>query len=351
MCLQEKDIKMNEELKQIINPLIKWYEINKRILPWREEKNPYQIWISEVMLQQTRIEAVKKYYTRFMKQLPTIKELANVEEDELLKLWEGLGYYNRARNLKKAAIIILEQYNENMPTTYAELMKLPGIGEYTAGAIASIAYNEKVPAVDGNVLRVISRVIGNDKNILEQKVKQEITEMLYKMMPEQAGNFNESLMELGEVICLPNQEPECNKCPIKEYCYAFKYHVTTKLPVRIKQLKRKIERKTIFLLTTKEDKIAVTKRGSTGLLAGMYEFPNIERDYTENELSEILKTWNLNMKDIVSSKRKQHIFTHITWDMIGYEIIVENENDRFLWVSKKELRTKYALPTAFAKFL
>lgn len=205
-------------LKGIVQPLLQWYQENKRILPWRMEKEPYKIWISEIMLQQTRIEAVKEYYKRFMAEIPTVQDLANIEEEKLLKLWQGLGYYNRARNLKKAAQMIEEQYNGKMPCTYNELVNLPGIGEYTAGAIASIAYNEKVTAVDGNVLRVVSRIIGNKKNVLENETKREITQLLQDVVPDEAGDFNEGLMELGEVICLPNQEPLCSECPLKEKC-------------------------------------------------------------------------------------------------------------------------------------
>lgn len=342
---------MKNELKQIVDPLIDWYNDNKRILPWRENNNPYHIWVSEIMLQQTRIEAVKKYYDRFMKELPTIQILSNVDDDKLLKLWEGLGYYNRAKNLKKAAKMIVEQYKGNMPSSYLELLNLPGIGEYTAGAIASIAFNEKVPAVDGNVLRVISRLIGNDQNILESKVKKKISSMLYEIMPEESGNFNEALMELGELICLPNQQPKCERCPLKNKCYAFQNNATTKLPIREKQLKRKIEQKTVFILSTFDEKIAILKRNKNGLLAGMYEFPNVDGHIEEQKISEIIQKWNLQMKDLINHKRKQHIFTHITWDMWGYEVIVENKNEEFTWVFPKELKTKYALPTAFAKFM
>lgn len=337
-------------LKEIVQPLLKWYQNNKRILPWRVEKDAYKIWISEIMLQQTRIEAVKAYYKRFMEELPTIQDLANIEEEKLLKLWEGLGYYNRARNLKKAAQIIVNEYNGQMPTTYQELIKLPGIGEYTAGAIASIAYHEKVTAVDGNVLRVISRVIGNRKNILEKEAKEEITNLLQKVMPNEAGDFNEGLMELGEVICLPNQEPLCLHCPLKEQCYAYLNNVTTELPVREKLLKRKIEEKTILILITENAEVALLKRPDKGLLAGMYEFPNVNQFLKEKEVKELLKNWNLQLNDIVDLGTKKHIFTHITWNMIGYQVKVEKKNDSFLWVSEKELQKDYAIPTAFYNY-
>ena len=185
-----------ELMKKIREPIIKWFQANRRDLPWRKEKNPYHIWISEIMLQQTRIEAVMGYYERFLKELPTIQDLAEVDEEKLLKLWEGLGYYNRARNLKKSAQILQEKHSGEMPKTYSEILELPGIGEYTAGAISSIAYDEKVPAVDGNVLRVLSRVVLSKKDVLEAKTKKEFMDKLLKIMPNQAGDFNEGLMEL-----------------------------------------------------------------------------------------------------------------------------------------------------------
>ncbi len=185
-----------ELMKQMREPIINWYQQNKRDLPWRREKNPYFIWISEIMLQQTRIEAVIGYYERFLKMLPTIQDLAEVDEEKLLKLWEGLGYYNRARNLKKTAQIVQEKYAGKMPIKYEELLELPGIGEYTAGAISSIAYDEKVPAVDGNVLRVVSRVVLSEKDVLEAKTKKEFTKKLQSIVPEKAGDFNQGLMEL-----------------------------------------------------------------------------------------------------------------------------------------------------------
>lgn len=342
---------MEENLNAIVKPLLKWYEKNKRDLPWRENKNPYSIWISEIMLQQTRIEAVKSYYARFMQKLPNVHLLATIEEEKLLKLWEGLGYYNRARNLQKAAREIEEKYQGSMPTNYNELITLPGIGEYTAGAIASISFNEKVPAVDGNVLRVISRIIASNKNILLPQTKSEITELLKKIIPKEAGNFNEALMELGELICLPNGEPECNKCPVQKYCRAYKEQLTNVIPVREKKIKRKKEEKTVFLLTTPNGNIAIQKREENGVLKGMYEFPNIENLYQEKEVFQLLKHWNLNVESIYFLGEYKHIFTHIDWKMYGYEVKVKEQNKQFLWVPKEELETKYAIPTAFKQFL
>ena len=267
---------MKQGLKQIVDPIVKWYQKQEKTLPWKQDKEPYHIWVSEIMLQQTRIEAVKKYYTRFMKELPTIHDLADVPEEKLLKLWEGLGYYSRAKNLKKAAIQIEREYNGKIPTNYTELLKLSGIGEYTAGAIASISFKEKVPAVDGNVLRVVSRVLASKEDVLLPETKRKITKKLLEIMPDEPGDFNEGLMELGEKICLPNTVPLCEICPIQEFCIANKENLTNEIPVRIKKQKRKIENKTVFLLKYKNE-IAIRKREKTGILANLYEFPNVIR--------------------------------------------------------------------------
>lgn len=267
---------MKQKLQPIVEPIVKWYQKQEKTLPWKQDKEPYHIWVSEIMLQQTRIEAVKKYYTRFMKELPTIQDLAVVPEEKLLKLWEGLGYYSRAKNLKKSAIQIQENNHGKMPTSYVELLKLPGIGEYTAGAIASISYDEKVPAVDGNVLRVVSRVLASKEDVLLPETKKKITNKLLEIMPDEAGDFNEGLMELGEKVCLPNTVPLCATCPIQEFCMANKENLTNEIPVRVKKQKRKIENKTVFILKYKNE-IAIRKREKTGILANLYEFPNVIR--------------------------------------------------------------------------
>lgn len=338
-------MKEKERLEKIREPLVNWYKDNKRMLPWREEKNPYYIWISEIMLQQTRIEAVKVYYEKFIKEIPDIQTLANIEEKKLLKLWEGLGYYSRAKNLKKAAIQICEKNNGQMPKKYEELIKLPGIGEYTAGAIASIAYNEKVPAVDGNVLRVISRIVANTKDVLLPETKREVSINLKEIMPEKAGDFNEGLMELGERICIPNGEPLCDKCPIRNYCLAFEKGLTNEIPVRIKKTKRKKEKRLVFILQY-QDQIALRKREEKGLLAGMYEFPNVLEENDMN-LQEILKRWNLKVERLENIGQAKHIFSHIEWEMTGWKVKVKEKNDAFLWAKKEDILETYAIPEAF----
>jgi len=347
-------MKMNNKQNEILNivkPIVEWYQNEEKNLPWKQDKEPYHIWISEIMLQQTRIEAVKRYYTKFMQELPTVYDLANIDEERLLKLWEGLGYYSRARNLKKAANMIVNEYNGIVPKKYEELIKLPGIGEYTAGAIASISGNEKVTAVDGNVLRVISRVIGSRDNVLLPETKKKITTIVEEILPKESGDFNEGIMEIGEKICLPNGVPLCEICPINRFCYAKENNLIGEIPVRIKNEKRKIEYKTVFIIKTKNGKIAIQKRNGKGLLAGLYELPNIDEIVEEKEIETIIKKWNLKKVKVKQEKDKNHIFTHIEWKMKCFSIIVENENQEFMWISQEQLSSKYPLPTAFAKFL
>ncbi len=343
--MQQKDLAI------IASPLIKWYRQNKRPLPWRQDREPYHVWISEIMLQQTRIEAVIGYYSRFMQALPTVQTLSEIPEEQLLKLWEGLGYYSRARNLKKAAEMIMTEYGGAFPDTYEKLRRLPGIGDYTAGAIASICFNEPVPAVDGNVLRVLSRLTGSRKNVLLPETKKEATAVLTRMMPPEAGDFNEGLMELGETRCLPNGAPLCSDCPLQEYCTAYRKNLTEELPVRIKTVKRKKEEKTVLLLRAPDGATALEKRENKGLLAGLYQLPNVNGYLTDEEIIEQLAEWGLAAKSITPLGDAKHVFTHIDWMVKGYEITVSEKSDRFLWATPQELAQQYALPTAFQKFL
>ncbi|MBQ7521326.1 MAG: A/G-specific adenine glycosylase [Clostridia bacterium] len=342
---------MINDLQNIVNPLLEWFAENKSDFSWRKDRLPYHVWISEIMLQQTRIEAVKRYYTRFISELPDIRSLSEVSDEKLLKLWEGLGYYSRARNLKKSAQTIMQSYNGVFPNTYSEIIKLSGIGEYTAGAIASICFNEKVTAVDGNVLRVVARLCGSKENVLLPEVKKDTQEKLQKILPEQSGNFNEALMELGEKICVAKGTPLCQKCPLRDYCTAFKDNLTAEIPVRIKPLKRKKEEKTIFLLTDLQGNIAVEKRPQNGLLSGMYQFPNTENFHTTEQLQQILTERQISFTKITFQKNAKHIFTHIEWHMKSYVVTVKEQSKNFLWVSKAELSEKYPLPTAFRQFL
>lgn len=342
---------MSRSLSPIVEPLLIWFEQNKRELPWRRDREPYHVWISEIMLQQTRIEAVTSYYARFLEALPDIKALSQVDDDALMKLWEGLGYYSRARNLKKAAQSIMRDHNGVFPKTFAELKKLPGIGEYTAGAIASICFDEKVPAVDGNVLRVIARVQGSRENVLLPQTKKDVSEELRKIMPPQSGAFNEALMELGELVCLPNGAPLCENCPLKALCTAYQNGMTAELPVRVKEMKRRRADLTVFIITSPDGRIAVEKRPDRGLLSGMYQLPNIDGFHDESALFSILRGFDLEPKSIESIKEAKHVFTHIDWYMRAYHIAVAQTNDLFLWATRAELERTYSLPTAFRKLL
>ena len=233
---------MNEnkefKLEALVEPLCLWYEKEKRSMPWRDDATPYHVWLSEIMLQQTRIEAAKAYYDRFTKCLPDIPSLAAVSEEELLKLWEGLGYYNRARNLKKAASLLVERYDGRLPADYDLLLSLPGIGRYTAGAIASIAYGLAEPAVDGNVLRVTMRYLNCDEDIMKMSVRTKMEKQLRAIMPKDCpGEFNQALMELGEVICIPNGKPLCEKCPLSHLFLAHKEWREMELPKKAEKKK------------------------------------------------------------------------------------------------------------------
>lgn len=333
-------------MKEIVQPLCKWYQKYQRDLPWREDQNPYHIWVSEIMLQQTRVEAVKEYYRRFMSVLPSIRDLAEVEEDQLLKLWEGLGYYSRARNLKKAAMKIIEEYDGNFPDHYEELLKLPGIGEYTAGAIASIAFKEKVPAIDGNVFRVMMRVENSKRNISKPATKKELFLELSEIMPEEPGIFNQALMELGATICVPNGVPHCSICPLSQFCKGHLEHNELVLPMKDQKITKKIEEYTVFVLLN-YNKVAIRKRPKTGLLASLFEFPNIEGSLNKEEALAYLKKQGYQVLRIFECDSSKHIFTHKIWNMTNFMVYVEEIEDHNIWVDSKTLTSFYALPSAF----
>ncbi len=337
-------------MRRIVKPLCDWYQISKRDLPWRKDTLPYHIWISEIMLQQTRVEAVKVYYERFMKELPNIDALANVEEERLLKLWEGLGYYTRAKNLKKAAVKIIDEYQGKMPNTYEEIIQLPGIGEYTAGAIASIAFCEKVPAIDGNVFRVIMRIQNSKRNISKLSTKKELFQELSESMPENSGIFNQALMELGATVCVPNGEPHCNICPLKEMCKAFQEGTMLELPIKDSKKEKVMEEYTVFILLN-YNKVAIHKRPSKGLLASLYEFPNVNQKLNVEEALKYLKEKGYTVLRILEMESSKHIFTHKIWQMTNYIVYIEEAEDKNDWISVTTLLKQYALPSAFKKQL
>ena len=342
---------MEKQLQTIIQPLLAWYATHRRELPWRVDKEPYHVWVSEIMLQQTRVEAVKKYYVRFIEALPDVQSLSEVPEDRLLKLWEGLGYYSRARNLKKAAEMIMRDFGGQFPDTFALLVKLPGIGNYTAGAIASICFDEKVTAVDGNVLRVVARVTGNRENVLLPEVKKKTETQLLQILPDNAGTFNEAMMELGETVCLPGDAARCGECPLSGDCVAYRERLTSELPVRVKLMNRRQERRTVFLLTAADGSIAVEKRPDRGLLAGMYQFPNTEGFHTEDEIRKEVESRGMRVLEVIYIKDAKHAFTHLDWLMKGYRVRIDNPSGDFLWVTPEELSGQYAIPTAIKPFV
>lgn len=332
-------------MKSCVEVLLNWFINNKRNLPWREDINPYHVWISEIMLQQTRIEAVIEYYKRFIKRIPDIKTLSEIREDELLKLWEGLGYYSRARNLRKAAIIIMEKYGGLFPSKYEDIKSLPGIGEYTAGAIASICFNLGEVAVDGNVMRVFCRIENKDLNVGDLKVKKEIGSYIKNILPKDSGNFNQAIMELGEVICIPNGAPKCSLCPLNKKCLAHKYHREEVIPRKIIKKEKEIEEYTVLIIKYK-DLIAIKKRNS-GLLKNMWELPNVLGKFNCNEVINLIP----NMLSCKESISNTHIFTHKKWNMISYIIEVSQKDSSYTWVSLEQLTNEYAIPSAFQPFL
>lgn len=340
-------------LEEIVVPLLEWYDSQKRILPWRSEPTPYRVWVSEIMLQQTRVEAVKPYFTRFMETLPTVRALAECPEQELLKLWEGLGYYNRVRNMQKAAQRIMEEYQGEIPAQFEELLNLPGIGNYTAGAIASIAFGIPVPAVDGNVLRVITRITADERDIAKESVKQDIAGKVQEVIPvNRAGDFNQALIELGAIVCVPNGPAKCNECPVSHLCEAKNRNIVMELPKKAPKKPRTIERKTVLVIRDGE-KVAIRKRPKKGLLAGLYELPNIEGTLSEEEVLKLVKTYDLSPLFIQRLEEAKHIFTHKEWHMTGYSVRVEElegEIEGMLFVDMETMKKEYPIPSAFEAY-
>lgn len=351
------------ELVRLIEPLQEWYQGHARVLPWREEPTAYRVWISEIMLQQTRVEAVKPYFERFIRRLPDVRALAECPEDEYLKLWEGLGYYNRVRNLNAAAKQIMQEYGGELPRDYEELLKLKGVGHYTAGAIASIAYNLPVPAVDGNVLRVIMRVSADGSDIMKQSVRTALEQRLGALMrcwSEGADAilrprvFNQALMELGALVCVPNGVPHCAECPWSIFCEARLQGRIAQLPVKSPPKERRIEEKTVFVIQG-GDKVAIRKRADTGLLAGLYELPNRSGHLSPGEAAGYVQSLGYLPLGVQPLGGAKHVFSHVEWHMIGYSIRVEepdggNGKDDFLFVESGELRERYAIPNAFLAY-
>lgn len=335
------------KLERAVFPLLKWYQENARVLPWRTDHSPYRVWVSEIMLQQTRVAAVIGYFERFMAALPTPQALAEVPEDALMKLWQGLGYYNRARNLQKAARQIVTDYGGELPPDYDAIRALPGVGDYTAGAIASIAFGLPVPAVDGNVLRVISRILGDGRDIGRQDTKNAVRELLLTVIPREApGQFNQALMELGAVVCLPNGAPLCEQCPVRELCAAHLEERTAELPVKAAKKKRRIEERRVWLIF-RNGRVALRRRPSKGLLAGLWEYPNELADDKN-----WLERWHISAVSRENAGTGKHIFTHVEWHMTAEAVCAGADDlpEGWIWASARELEQVYAVPNAFQSF-
>ena len=338
-----------EIYRNLPGALLPWYYSCRRELPWRKDREPYHVWLSEIMLQQTRVEAVKGYYIRFLDRLPTIGALAFCDDDTLHKLWEGLGYYSRVRNLKKAAQVIMEQYGGVFPAEYEKVLKLPGIGEYTAGAICSICFGQPTPAVDGNVLRLISRLTNDDTPIDLPAYKAKVRGELAEVYPEDAGGFTQALMELGATICGPNRKPDCESCPCREFCVGDQMGTAENLPVKLPKRQRREEDRTVFIFSC-DGKYALEKRGNKGLLAGLWQFPNVLGKLDVDAAVEIPEQWGLRPKEILRQLERKHIFTHIQWNMTGYYLEVAEPEGNFQWLTAEEIEQNSALPTAFRQF-
>ncbi|MBE6036864.1 MAG: A/G-specific adenine glycosylase [Clostridiales bacterium] len=357
-------------LERIVSPLLEWYGREARDLPWRKEPKPYHIWLSEIIFQQTRIEAGTAYYLRFLQEVPGVKELAELPEEKLLKLWEGLGYYNRARNLQKAAKLVMAEYGGELPGTAAELEKLPGIGSYTAGAIASIAFGQPVPAVDGNVLRVLSRVLARYNDIALQETKKNMERELAPVIPEEApGDFNQALMDLGAMVCIPNGEPRCGLCPLRGLCRAAAEGLTAELPVKGAAKARRTEQRTLLLLTYPgkdgKKRCFLRKREGKGLLAGLWEIPGAEGDLGPSEAKEtaadLLRTMGCGPEAESAAAKaackplpdSKHVFSHVEWHMKAWEIAFPEApqgNAHQVWATAEEVERAYSLPSAFKAY-
>ncbi len=350
--------------RSFTSAVIGWYAENCRDLPWRKDRRPYHIWISEIMLQQTRVEAVREYYLRWMESLPDIQSLAEADEEQVLKLWQGLGYYSRARNLQVAAREIMKQHGGAFPTEFDKIRALKGIGDYTAGAIASIAFDQRTPAVDGNVLRVMSRINADYSDIKSAATKKKVSAQLTDLYPEAGcglcGDFTQGLIELGAIVCVPNGRPQCEICPVAEFCRAKEAEVQMELPVKAEKKARRIEERTVFILTEgnleEGGRMAVRKRPAEGLLANLAELPNILGEMTPDQALQKAWEWGCSPTGLTRSAKFKHIFSHVEWHMTGYYITcgdcgMPEEGEPFRWVTAEEMEAEVPLPSAFQYFL
>ena len=356
---------------EIAVPLLQWYDGHARSLPWRENQDSYAVWISEIMLQQTRVEAVIPYFNRWLKAFPDLQALANASEEEVLKLWEGLGYYSRVRNIHKTAKLVMEKHGGKLPTSFEALRSLPGIGEYTAGSVGSIAFQLPVPCVDGNVLRVVTRLTADESDIGTAAAKKRLTDWVKEIIPkDRPGDFNQAMMELGATVCLPNGLPKCESCPVAFLCEARIQNRMTEFPVKGEKPARKIEKKTVLILLSNAElatghRIALRKRTEAGLLSGLWEFPNLDGHHSEEEIRNLMNSSGLTLSSLVRLKKAKHIFSHIEWHMVGYLAVVDHDAPvdaaaedmplygalpGFFWIGVERLDEHLALPAAFKSY-
>lgn len=346
-------------------PLLPWYQANARELPWRKTKDPYRIWVSEIMLQQTRVEAVIRYYYNFLDYLPDVAALAAAPEEQLLKLWEGLGYYSRVRNMQKAAHSIMHEHGGVFPSTYAGIRALCGIGDYTAGAIASFAFDLPYPAVDGNVLRVASRLLAFEGRITDPAARRALTAAVAAAQPKDApAAFNQATMELGAIVCLPNGAPKCAACPMAAVCAAHRGGRETEFPQKAKKAPRRVEKRTVLLLWEGE-RLALARRPATGLLAGLFEPACIKGQATAAQISAAFAAAGMPPLRVAPLGEAKHIFTHLEWHMSGFEVVLppgaaarlESGNippdilqKSLFFADRAELDTTWAIPSAYRAF-
>lgn len=329
--------------------LIDWYVGAARDLPWRRTTDPYAIWVSEIMLQQTRVEAVKPYYHRFLKELPDVPALAEASEEQLHKLWEGLGYYSRVRNMQRAARTCMELYGGALPPDHDKLLSLCGIGEYTAAAVSSIAFGIPAPAIDGNVLRVMGRYLAIDRVITEKDSKKEIRAFLSSVIPwDRPGVFNSAIMELGATLCGPDKAARCGGCPLVSQCRAFKEGRTDQLPLRAAKTPKRMEEYTVFILKDTCGGTALEKRPSRGLLAGLWQPPMEKGLLLEKEVFELLENKGCQILSVKELPPARHVFTHIIWEMKAFAVTV-SDGAPYSFYDKEQLQEK-TLPSAFSAY-
>lgn len=332
--------------KEDVNSLLSFYQERGRELPWRSDPTPYHVYLSEIMLQQTRVEAVKPYYFRFLSSFPNIASLSSASEEEVLKLWEGLGYYTRARNLHKASKIIQEKYGGIIPSEEKELCSLPGIGTYTSHAILSIAYQKPYIALDGNLFRIYARLT-QEESPFEEKAKKRAEEFYLENIPSRAGDYNQALMDLGELVCLPNGAPLCEECPFSSSCLSHQNSCEQSYPKQLPKKEKKEVSLTVFLFIY-QGEVILKKREEKGLLASLYEFPNIEQELSLDEVKSLLEKNNIPYSSIQKEKNKRHVFTHLIWNMSCYRIEVKKKfSSSFRKISTL---ASYPLPTAFLSY-